>query len=50
MTESVRNIILRHKHVLLSKKMKQKHNLNEKEIISAATLLEIDDAYTKKVK
>ncbi|KAL7298126.1 abhydrolase domain-containing protein 2 [Trichogramma pretiosum] len=49
MTESVRNIILRHKNVLLSEDVKKKHNLNEKEIVSAATLPELDEAYTRKV-
>ena len=50
MTESVRNIILRHKHVLLSEEVKQKHNLVEKDIVSAATLPELDEAYTRRVR
>lgn len=50
MTESVKNIILRHKHVLLSDDVKQRHNLNERDIISAATLPELDEAYTRRVK
>ncbi|KAJ8688314.1 hypothetical protein QAD02_024109 [Eretmocerus hayati] len=49
MTESVKNIILRHKNVLLSEEVKQKYNLIEKDIVSAATLPELDDAYTRKV-
>ena len=49
MSESVKNIILRHKNVLLSEEVKQRYNLNEKDIVSAATLLELDNAYTKKV-
>ncbi|OXU18709.1 hypothetical protein TSAR_001963, partial [Trichomalopsis sarcophagae] len=49
MTESVKNIILRHKNVLLSEEVKQRHNLNEKDIVSAATLPELDEAYTRRV-
>lgn len=50
MTESVKNIILKHKNILLSEEVKQKYNLNEWDIISAATLPELDEAYTRKVK
>lgn len=50
MTESVKNIILRHKHVLLSEDVKQRHGLIEKDIVSAATLPELDEAYTRKVR
>ncbi|XP_035732063.1 abhydrolase domain-containing protein 2-like [Vespa mandarinia] len=49
MTESVKNIILKHKHVLLSEEVKQKYSLNERDIISAATLPELDEAYTRRV-
>ncbi|XP_046747387.1 abhydrolase domain-containing protein 2 [Diprion similis] len=49
MTESVKNIILRHKHVLLADSVKQRHGLNERDIISAATLPELDEAYTRKI-
>ncbi|KAI4467949.1 abhydrolase domain-containing protein [Holotrichia oblita] len=49
MTENMKNIILRHRTVLLSDENKNKLKLNEHEIISAATLPELDDAYTKKV-
>ncbi|XP_043465605.1 abhydrolase domain-containing protein 2 [Leptopilina heterotoma] len=49
MTESVKNIILKHKHVLLSEDVKQRHGLIEKDIVSAATLPELDEAYTRKV-
>lgn len=45
----MKNIILRHRTVLLSDENKNKLQLNEHEIISAATLPELDDAYTKKV-
>lgn len=49
MSESVKNIILKHKNILLSEDVKQRHNLNERDIISAATLPELDEAYTRKV-
>ncbi|KAI4472612.1 hypothetical protein M0802_016650 [Mischocyttarus mexicanus] len=49
MTESVKNIILKHKNVLLSEEVKQKYSLNERDIISAATLPELDEAYTRRV-
>lgn len=50
MSESVKNIILKHKNILLSEDVKQRHNLNERDIISAATLPELDEAYTRKVR
>ncbi|XP_043507361.1 abhydrolase domain-containing protein 2 isoform X1 [Frieseomelitta varia] len=49
MTESVKNIIIKHKNILLSEEVKQRCNLNEWDIISAATLPELDEAYTRKV-
>ncbi|XP_022911835.2 abhydrolase domain-containing protein 2 [Onthophagus taurus] len=49
MTENMKTIILRHRTVLLSDEMKSRFKLNEHEIISAATLPELDDAYTKRV-
>lgn len=45
----MKSIILRHRHVLLTEEMKHRHKLNEHEIISAATLPELDDAYTRRV-
>lgn len=49
MTESVKNIILKHKQVLLSDEVKQRCMLNERDIVSAATLPELDEAYTRRV-
>lgn len=40
---------MKHRHVLLSDEVKRKYNLNEREISAAATLPELDDAYTRKV-
>lgn len=49
MTENMKNIILKHRHVLLTEEVKNRHKLNEREIIAAATLPELDDAYTRKI-
>lgn len=49
MTENMKSIILRHRKILLSDDIKNKYKLIEHEIISAATLPELDDAYTRKV-
>jgi abhydrolase domain-containing protein 2 len=49
MTENMKNIILRHRSMLLSEEVKNRYKLNEHEIISAATLPELDEAYTRKV-
>ncbi|XP_018329052.1 abhydrolase domain-containing protein 2 [Agrilus planipennis] len=49
MTENMKNIILRHRHVLLSEDVKRRLKLNETDILAAATLPELDDAYTKRV-
>lgn len=49
MTESMKNLILKHKSILLAEEVKQRCNLNERDIISAATLPELDEAYTRKV-
>lgn len=49
MTENMKNIILRHRNILLTEEVKNRYKLNEHEIISAATLPELDDAYTRKV-
>lgn len=49
LTENVKNIILKHRHVLLGEEVKKKFNLNEREIVAAATLPELDEAYTRRV-
>lgn len=49
MTENMKSIILKHRQVLLSDESIQRHNLNEREIIAAATLPELDEAYTRRV-
>lgn len=49
MTENVKAIIMKHRHVLLSEDMKQRCQLNERDIVAAATLPELDEAYTRRV-
>lgn len=49
MTENMKNIILRHRKILLSEEVRKHRALSEHEIISAATLPELDEAYTRKV-
>ncbi|XP_017768841.1 PREDICTED: abhydrolase domain-containing protein 2 [Nicrophorus vespilloides] len=49
MTENMKGIILRHRNILLADDVKNRHHLVEREIMSAATLPELDDAYTKKM-
>lgn len=40
---------MKHRHILLSEEAKQTHMLNEREIVAAATLPELDEAYTRRV-
>lgn len=49
LTENVKSIIMKHRNVLLSDDIKRQFNLNEREIAKAATLLELDAAYTCKI-
>lgn len=49
MTENVKNIILKHRKVLLNDDVKRLFALEERDIIAAATLPELDDAYTRKI-
>lgn len=48
-TEAMKAIVLRNRSILLSEEAKNKFNLKEKDVVSAATLPELDDAYTRKV-
>lgn len=49
LTENVKSIIMKHRNVLLSDDIKRRFNLNEREIAKAATLIELDTAYTCKI-
>lgn len=41
LTENVKNIILKHRHILLCEDVKVRHTLNERDIVAAATLPEL---------
>lgn len=49
MTENVKAIIMRHRAVLLHDDVKTRCRLNERDIAAAATLPELDEAYTRRV-
>ncbi|XP_060844311.1 abhydrolase domain-containing protein 2 [Rhopalosiphum padi] len=49
LTEAIKALILKHRSKLLADDVKEQYSLIEKDIISAATLPELDDAYTRKV-
>lgn len=40
---------MKHRHILLSDEVKRRFGLNEREIAAAATLPELDEAYTRKI-
>lgn len=40
---------MKHRHVLLSDEIKRTYKLNEREIAAAATLPELDEAYTRRL-
>lgn len=40
---------MKHRNVLLSDEVRRRFGLNEREVVAAATLPELDDAYTRKV-
>lgn len=49
LTENVKSIIMKHRNVLLNDEVKRKYNLNERDIVAAATLPDLDEAYTCKI-
>lgn len=49
MTENMRAILRRWQKQLFPEEVKQKHKINEKAIWSAATLVELDEAYTRRI-
>lgn len=48
-TEAMKSIILKHRRILLNDDTRSRFNINERDVIAAATLPELDDAYTRKV-
>lgn len=49
MTENVKQIIRKHKHVLLSEDVKKKYDINESDVQYALTLPDLDEVYTRKI-
>ena len=49
MTENMRAIIRRWQKQLFPDEVKQRYDINERAIWSAATLCELDDAYTRRI-
>jgi len=49
LTENVKGIIMKHRSILLSDDVKRRFGLNEREIAAAATLPELDEAYTRRI-
>lgn len=49
MTENMKRTIAHHRSILLSDDIKHRGQINEREVFSAATLPELDDAYTRRV-
>lgn len=49
MTENVKQIIRKHRHVLLSDDVKKKYGINESDISYALTLPALDEVYTRKI-
>ncbi|CAG0889994.1 unnamed protein product [Darwinula stevensoni] len=49
MTEWMKALIMRHKSLLLSPIVKDKYGLEETRIVSAATMIELDEEYSRKV-
>lgn len=47
MTENMRSVILRHKEALLTEEVKRRYNIDERRVLSAATLPELDEVYTR---
>ncbi|XP_042223425.1 abhydrolase domain-containing protein 2-like isoform X2 [Homarus americanus] len=49
MTENMRSVIIKHKEALLTEEVKRKHNIDERRVMSAATLPELDEVYTRRI-
>lgn len=47
MTENMRSVIIRHKEALLTEEVKRRCNVDERRVLSAATLPELDEVYTR---
>lgn len=49
MTENMRSVIIRHKEALFTEEVKRKCNIEERRVLSAATLPELDEVYTRRI-
>ncbi|KAK7069464.1 Monoacylglycerol lipase abhd2, partial [Halocaridina rubra] len=49
MTENMRSVIIRHKEALLTEEVKRKYNIDERRVLTAATLPELDEVYTRRI-
>lgn len=49
MTENVKQIIRKHKHILLSEDVKKKYDISESDVTYALTLPDLDEVYTRKI-
>lgn len=49
MTENMKQIIRKHKHILLSEDVKKKYDINESDLQYALTLPDLDEVYTRKI-
>ncbi|XP_064121482.1 abhydrolase domain-containing protein 2-like [Macrobrachium nipponense] len=49
MTENMRSVIIKHKGILLTEEVKRKHNIDERRVLTAATLPELDEVYTRRI-
>lgn len=50
LTKKIKDLVRRHKNVLLSDDIKKRYNIDEEEIFTSKTFLEFDEVYTSKVK
>lgn len=47
MTENMKRVLMAHQQLVLTEEVKARYQLCERSILSAATLPEFDDAYTR---
>lgn len=47
MTENIRGILRRWQKQLFTDQIKQEYDINERSVWSAATIVEVDEAYTR---
>lgn len=50
LARSIKNIVYRHRDILLSDEVVRRHNLDVKSIFNAMSLVKFDECYTRSVK